>query len=356
MVRRREGPLLEPVEVAHRLWDPVQQYAMIESALRAARGSSVADHRAAVAALWARFAAVAADNPNAAFPEPRTADEIDTPSAANRPLAFPYNKWHSTQWTVDQAAALVVCSADAARRAGVPADRWVFPRVGLESSHAVSVLCRRDIPTWPAMAVLGEEAALRIGRPVAEVDLLEVYSCFPVAVEVQQEALGLDPAGTPTVSGGMAFAGGPFNNFVLQAVVEVVERLRAGAHGGSDRLAAVTTVSGLLTKPGLGVWADRPDGRPPLLADLAYEAAAATATVPAVETLEGYRGPGRVAAFTVTFDGSEPSRVVAVCDTADGRRCASVSDDAALAARACTEELVGVPVSIGHGTFVPEDG
>ena len=38
VIRRREGPLLEPVEVAHRLWDPVQQYAMIDNALRAAEG------------------------------------------------------------------------------------------------------------------------------------------------------------------------------------------------------------------------------------------------------------------------------------------------------------------------------
>ncbi len=347
VVRRREGPLLEPVEVAHRLWDPVQQYAMIDNALRAAEGFSIEEQRGEIADLWARFAAVAEDNPEAAFGSPGDAGWIAMPSANNRPLAFPYNKWHSTQWTVNQAAALVLCSVESAERYGVPSERWVFPRVGLESSHAVSLLCRGQISRWPAMEVLGETAAARLGRPVAEVEVAEVYSCFPAAVRVQQRELGLDLQGTPTITGGMAFAGGPFNNFVLQSLVAVAEELR----GEPDRLGMVTTVSGLLTKPGLGVWSARPDGRPPLLADLAYEVASVTDTIEAVATLEGYDGPGTVATYTVTYDGMEPVQVVAVCDTDDGRRCVSISTDPALAASVCTEELIGTRVRIVSGTF-----
>jgi len=349
VLRQRPGPLLEPVEVAHRLWDPVQQYAMIDNALRAAEGRTIAEHRAEVAGLWARMNAVAATNPEAAFPERMDAERIATAGPANRPLAFPYNKWHSTQWTVNQAAALVLCSVEAARHLGVPTDRWVFPLVGLESSHAVSVLCRERIHSWPAMEILGATAAVRVGRPVDEVEVVELYSCFPSAVRVQQRSLGLPTDGTPTVTGGMAFAGGPFNNAVLQSVAAVVPRLRAAP----EQLGAITTVSGLLTKPGLGVWSARPDGRPPLLADLAYEVAAITGVVEAVEDLEGYDGPGTVATYTVTYDGMEPARVVAVCDTADGRRCVSISEDVGLAARACEEELVGAPVAIGSGTFTP---
>jgi len=147
----------------------------------------------------------------------------------------------------------------------------------------------------------------------------------------------------------MAFAGGPYNNAVLQSLAAVVPRLRAAP----DQLGAVTTVSGLLTKPGLGVWSASPDGRPPLLADLAFEVAAATDVVEAVETLDGYSGRGVVAAYTVTYDGGTPAKVVAVCDTADGRRCVSISEDVGLAARACEVELVGTPVDLGSGTFSP---
>jgi acetyl-CoA C-acetyltransferase len=345
VTRRREGPLLEPVEVAHRLWDPVQQYAMIDNALRAADGLSLASHRAEVADLWARFNRVARTNPDAAFPAPLEADEISTPSPSNRPLAFPYNKWHSTQWTVNQAAALLLCSVGAARRLGVPADRWAFPRVGLESGHAVSLLRRSAPHSWPAMEVLGVAAAGRLERPIAAAEIIEVYSCFPAAVRVQQRALGLDPSTTPTVTGGMAFAGGPFNNFVLQSMVPVIDSLRAEP----DSVGVVTTVSGLLTKPGLGAWSCTPDGRPPLLGDLGASAGSATEVVDVVETLDGFDGEANVATYTVTFEGMVPDRTVAVCDTDDGRRCVAVAEDPSLAAAAVTSELIGARVRLHRG-------
>ncbi len=348
VLHARSGTLLEPVEVAHRLWEPVQQYAMIENALRASEGRTVDEHRSDIAALWARYNRVATRNPRAAFGQPRDAGFLGTPSSENRPLSFPYNKWHASQWTVNQAAALVLCSVDAAGRLGVPEDRWVFPLVGLESSHAVSLIRRKEPATWPALSVLAAAAAGRIGRPVADADVVELYSCFPSAVRVQQRTLGLDPGGTPTVTGGMAFAGGPLNNAVYQSMAAVIPLLREDP----GALGLVTTVSGLLTKPGLGVWSARPDGRPPLVADLCDDAAAATRAVEAVETLGGYEGPGTVTTYTVTYEGLDPVRTVAVCDTADRRRCVAISDDPAVAAQGCAEELIGAAVELASGSFV----
>ena len=347
---RRPGDLLEPVEMATGLWDPVQQYAMIDNALRRAEGRSVAEHRDEIAELWSRFNRVATGNPRAAFPAPMSASEIASPSRHNRPLAFPYNKWHSTQWTVDQAAALVLCSVSAAERFGITTDRWVFPLVGLESSHAVSLLRRVDPHTWPAMAVLGAQAAQRIGRPVAEVDVTELYSCFPAAVRVQQRALGLGPESTPTVTGGMAFAGGPFNNFVYQAMAAVIEKVRAT----SGSLGMVTTVSGLLTKPGIGIWTTEPDDQPPLIADLAQEVAGATATVEVNETLEDYEGEALVVSYTVTFDGENPNRTVVIGETPSGTRCVAFSDDHQVARHAVSTELGGTTVRVRSGAFVLE--
>ena len=347
VVHHRRGPLLEPVEEAHRLWEPVQQYAMIDNALRHAEGKSPSEHRAEIAELWSRFNRVASTHPGAAFPGPMSPGEIDTPTPRNRPLAFPYNKWHSSQWTVDQAASLVFCSAEAATRLGVEADRWVHPLAGLYSSHAVSLLARRRPQTWPAMAVLAEAAVARTGRPLAEAEVVEVYSCFPAAVRVQQRALALDVDGTPTVTGGMTFAGGPFNNFVLQATAAVVGAVRSRP----GHLGVVTTVSGLLTKPGLAVWSALPDGRPPHLADLGRAAKARTEVVDVVGTLDGYRGGATVVTYTVTYDGLEPARVVALCDTDDGRRCVALSDDGDLAARAVVEELIGCRVKADRGAL-----
>jgi acetyl-CoA C-acetyltransferase len=347
VTHRREGALLEPVEVANRLWDPVQQYAMIDNALRAADRRTLRQHRAEVADLWSRFNLVARTNPDAAFPAPMDAQQIDTPSVTNRPLAFPYNKWHSTQWTVNQSAALLLCSAEMAVRLGVGADQWAFPQVGLESSHAVSLLRRKDPHTWPAMDVLARAAETRIGRPIADADIIEVYSCFPAAVRVQQRCLGLEPGTTPTITGGMAFAGGPFNNFVLQATAAMIAAIRAEP----GALGAVTTVSGLLTKPGIGVWSGRPDGRLPLVADLAPAAHPETGVVDVVESLDGYTGAATVATYTVSYEELVPARTLALCDTADGRRCVAISGDGRLAAHAVSEELIGAHIEVAGGSF-----
>ena len=347
VVRRRTGPVVEPIEKANRLWEPIQQYAMIENARRAAGATSIASQRAEVADLWSRFAAVASTNPEAAFPAPRTAAEIDTPGTGEPAPGLPVQQ--VARHPVDGGPGGLPAAVLRRRRpaAGHRPDRRPFPLVGLESSHEVSILRRQEIHRWPAMAVLGRAAAARVGRPLDGLEVIEVYSCFPAAVQVQQRELGLPPGGTPTVTGGMAFAGGPFNNFVYQATAAVAQRLREDP----PAVGMVTTVSGLLTKPGLAVWSATPDGADPLVADLADRAATATATVPAVATLEEYAGPATVATYTVTYEGLEPVRTVAVADTPDGRRCVAFSDDRAVAAEAVGTELVGRPVEVADGVF-----
>ncbi|WP_436793416.1 acetyl-CoA acetyltransferase [Actinospongicola halichondriae] len=338
------GDLVDPAELDAGLWAPVDQYALIENALAAAEGVDPQQLCRDLGALYGRFNEVARTNPEAAFPAPMSADDIATFSPRNRPLAFPYAKWHVTQWTVDQGAALLLCTVGAAERAGVPRDRWVFPVVGLGSSHMVPLTQRGDLHRWPAMAVLGEAAEQRLGHPLSDCDLVELYSCFPVAVRVQQRELGLPLAGTPTVTGGMAFAGGPFNSFVFQALVTVVRRLREV--GGR---ALVTSVSGLLTKPGLGVWSTSSDGQPPLIADLADDVRASTPVVPVVRDAVG---TGTVASWTVTHEGQEPTALVVIVDLDDGGRAIARSDDRKRIDRALQRGACGDPVSVDRGRIV----
>jgi acetyl-CoA C-acetyltransferase len=165
-------------------------------------------------------------------------------------------------------------------------------------------------------------------------DFVELYSCFPVAVRVQQKELGLDPDGTPTLTGGMAFAGGPFNNFVYQATVDMVEAVRAqpGSYG------AVTAVSGLLTKPALAIWSTEPPERGLLVADLVDDAREATAEAPLDEDPAG---DGSIATYTVVYAGDEPSRVCAIVDLDSGERAVAAVDDPTLATTATAEDLIG---------------
>jgi acetyl-CoA C-acetyltransferase len=201
------------------------------------------------------------------------------------------------------------------------------------------------------MAVLGRAAEDHVGTPLRELRLAELYSCFPAAVRVQQRALCLSPDGTPTVTGGMAFAGGPFNHFVLTSTVALGRRLRAA----TPELGLVTTVSGMLSKPGLAVWGavPPPEGRM-LLADLAAEGLAATDVLPVVPVAPARPTPAVVAAFTVTYggaDGTEPVRTAVVADLPDGVRTAATCEDAATARLALTEGLAGRTVDVKDTTF-----
>jgi acetyl-CoA C-acetyltransferase len=218
----------------------------------------------------------------------------------------------------------------------VPRDRWIFPLVGLESSAAVPLVNRRHLHRWPAMGLLGRMAADHLGRRVADCDHVELYSCFPAAVRVQQRELDLPADGTPTITGGMTFAGGPFNSFVLQSTAAMARRLR-----DQPGLGLVTTVSGLLTKPGLAVWSSAPGPRPPLVADARAEAAALTEIVDATADHEG---PGTVAAATVTYDGLRPDQVIAIVDVEGDRRTIARSRDRDLIDRTVVEGLVGASV------------
>jgi acetyl-CoA C-acetyltransferase len=349
----RPPDFVAPVELAAGIvLPPVVQYAFIENALAAAEHLSISAQRRVVASLWARFNEVAGHNPAAAFATPLTASDIASPGPQNRPLAFPYNRWHASQWTVDQAAALIVCAAGVARDMGVPLDRWLFPHVALHSSEAVTLTARRHLQAWPAMAVLGRAAEAHLGQRLRDIDLAELYSCFPAAVRVQQRALGLDLEGTPTLTGGMTFAGGPFNNFVLQSMGVLAGRLRAEP----SELGLVTTVSGMLSKPGLAVWsASPPDpAQGSLLENMAGESVAATPLVRVVDRPPVRKTRATVASFTVTFggpNGLDPVRTAVVADLPDGMRTAATCENATTAQLALAEGLIGRDVHVKDTTF-----
>ena len=342
--REPEGEIVSALELQAGLWTPVQQYALIDSALRFAEGRSVAEHRDDIAALCAGYSRVASGFEHAEHRDALPAAVIREPGPGNRAMSFPYNKWHCSQMHVDQAAAVLVTSLGTARAAGADPSRVVFPLVALESSAAVPVIRRRDLHRWPAMRVLGEAAAEHLGAPLHAIGHVEVYSCFPAAVRVQQRELGLPLDDVPTITGGEPFAGGPWNNFVLQATAAMVDRLR------TDRgsLGMVTTVSGFLTKPGLAVYSTEPGTRPVLVADLATDAAGATPVVPVAVD---HRGPATIAACTVSFERDGDRRVIALVDTPAGERWLTFSHDPAVAERAMDEELIGTDIQVDGFEF-----
>ncbi len=146
-----------------------------------------------------------------------SADEIATITRENRMLATPYTKLLCSQWNVDQSAAAVLMAAETATALGVPRDQWVFAHSAAESNQMVVMPRRAEIHRWPAFEAVADALGLR-GPDAIVPALVELYSCFPAAVQVQAAALGLPIDSPLTVSGGMTFGGGPLNSSVLQGL------------------------------------------------------------------------------------------------------------------------------------------
>lgn len=343
-----DGEIIAQAEIDVGMWQAVEHYACIDNALAYAEGLSLGQQLDRNADVWQRMNQAAALNPEAAFPAPVSLEFLRSPGPGNRPLAHPYAKWHSTQWAVDQAGALLMCSVGAARRMGIPPQRWVFPRVLIESSDAVPLSCREVLHRWPAMGVLGRAAAEHLGVPLSSIEHVDLYSCFPAAVRVQQLELGLDPSRTPTSTGGMTFAGGPFNNYTYQSTSAVVRAVR----NQRGSLGLVSTVSGLLTKPAIAVWSTEP-GSCPLVADLAEQAAANTARR---SVTAEYSGNGVVVTYTLAYDGDVASRAFVIADVPSSAggvasgRWIGTSADPDLIAAGLLGELIGRSVSIDVDT------
>jgi acetyl-CoA C-acetyltransferase len=325
-------------EARHGLDAPIHVYPLIENALRARRGRGLDEHRARLGRLFAPFTRVAAQNPHAWFPVERSADELVQVDPANRMVAYPYTKYLNAVLDTDQGAALLLCSAEAARAFGVPEQRWVYWWGGASTEEqAWNVSRRPEIGASPALAECAARALAAAGVHADELEVLDFYSCFPVAVELACEAYGVaeDDARGLTVTGGLPYAGGPGSNYSMHAVAALAELLRArpGTRG-------LTTGNGwYLTKHSASVWAS---ARPPGTVGAPLEAPAVVGPAP-LPVREQASGDATLAAWTVSYgrDGA-PRQGIVVGTLASGERfVANTPDDPAFLESFVGGEQVG---------------
>jgi len=345
-------PWASDLEARAGLASPVELFAIIESALRHRQGLGVEEHRDRIAQLYSRFSEVAAGNPHAWRREPLSAQAIRDPSPRNAMLAFPYTKRHSSQWNVNQAVAILVCSAARADQLGLKPDGWIFPLAAAQSKHVVPLAQQRLLYTHPGTVLSGERALALAGVSARDVDAAELYSCFPAAI--QSFARDLDVAETCpwTVTGAMPFAGGPYNSSSLEGIARMVEVLRAAErnNGSERRIGLVSNLSGIFAKQACALFSNRPNPEGFRYEDITAEVAACDVPVP----LDGdYVGPAVIVGCTVVFVGGMPSHAIAICDTPGGRRTVVRTEDQALLESMTREEFCGRVVQVAGAALRP---
>jgi acetyl-CoA C-acetyltransferase len=325
--------IFHEAELARGMNSASDVFAVIESAVRFARGESLQAHAERVAELWAGFSAVACGNPHAWIRKPYSAREIGQASPENPMISYPYTRLLNANSRVDMGAGLILCSLETARSAGVPDEKLVYLHAATEAGDSNFLSTRMDFHRSPAVRIAGSRALELAGRSLAQIDHFDLYSCFPSSVEVAAAELGIPESRALTVTGGLTFGGGPLNSYGLHAIARMAEvvRERRGEAG------LVHGNGGWLAKHAIGIYGAEPPEQ-----GFRYENLQKQVDVfPLREALVDWEGPVTVEAYTVAHQKGEPRIAHAACLTEGGRRTWGTLKDLAVMDAMMREEFCG---------------
>jgi acetyl-CoA C-acetyltransferase len=341
---QREG--VSPYERAYGLQFPVNTYPLFENGLRGQAKRSPQAHLKWLGEFFSPFTKVASQNPNSWFPIFRSPEEISTPSEKNRFVGFPYTKYLNAVIEVDMAAAVVMTSVEKARELGIPESKWIYLHGCADANDIWNVTERVNYHSSPAINMIGKKVFAMAGKSASDLSFIDLYSCFPSAVQLGCQELGLatnDPRGL-TVTGGLPYFGGAGNNYVMHSIVTMMEKLRAkpGAFG-------LCTANGwYVTKHSAGIYSTTPTQgawKRENPADYQKEIDAA----PHPEVIEKPQSRATVETYTVVTDRKGKRFGIVVGRDAQNRRfLANAPDDDATLDGMMREEMLG-----REGTVTP---
>jgi acetyl-CoA C-acetyltransferase len=257
-------------------------------------------------------------------------------------ISWPYTKLMNSNNMVDQSAALILTSVEAATRLRIPTERWVYPYAGTDAHDTYAISERAELHRSPAIRIAGARALELAGLGIDDVDYVDLYSCFPSAVQVAAAELGLsvdDPARPLTVTGGLTFAGGPWSNYVGHSIATMAELLAANP----GRRGLITANGGYLTKHSFGVYGTEPPSSEFRWEDTQSAVDQEPTRAAAVE----WEGVGTVEAWTTPFDRNDrPEKAFLAVRTPDERRTLALITDPSEAEATVRDDIGGAKVAI----------
>lgn len=341
-------------EKAHGFWAASCVYPLFENALRGHYGHTIQEHQKALGDLFAPFSAVAAKSKHAWFPVERSAEEIATATPANRYVGWPYTKFMNAMNQINQSAALLLTSVSHAKEMGVDPSRWVYLHGCADTTEIWNISERTNYHSSPAIRVMTERALAMANTSVDDLEHLDLYSCFPSAVQIARDELGIkasDPRAL-TITGGLPFHGGAGNNYVMNSIAAMADRVRErrGSYG------MVTANGGYLTKHAAGIYSTEPT-KGPWRREAPESYQARIDETPRPPLTQTPAGPGVIETYTVTFGrANTPERGFVIGRTGDGsdpmapRFLASVPADADILSAMTREDF------LGQAGIVAQDG
>jgi acetyl-CoA C-acetyltransferase len=333
-------------EWKHGITQPTNIYPLFENALRGQAGRTPSEHLKWMGEFFSPFSKVASENPHAWFPTFRSPQEISTPSEKNRFVGYPYTKYLNAVIDVDMAAAVVMTSVAKARELGIAESKWVFLHGCADASDLWWVSQRVNYHSSPAIHAVGKHAFAMAGKSVDDLSFIDLYSCFPSAVEIGCQELGIatnDPRGL-TITGGLPYFGGAGNNYVMHSIVMMMQKLRAapGTFGlctGNGWYVTKHSAGIYSTTPTRGAW-QRED---PKLYQKDLDAMAHP------ELIERPEGRATVETYTVVAGRDRRIGIIVGRDARNRRFLANTSDDDATLDWMMREDILGKPGEVVPG-------
>ncbi|KKN25812.1 hypothetical protein LCGC14_0881000 [marine sediment metagenome] len=219
---------LSKFELKYNLSLPSLSFALLETALRAASGRSLEDHQLSIGKLYEKFSQVGSNNPFAWLKKSRSAQEIITPTQINRNVSHPYTKYMCSNPFVDQSGAVLLTNQEFAEELNIEPSKWIYLMGGGNLQNIFSITQRPSLVNSPAVKHASRLSLAQAGLKIEDIDLFDFYSCFPSMVQLIRNALKIkeDDPRPLTLTGGMAFSGGPWNNYSLHPVITAVDLIR----------------------------------------------------------------------------------------------------------------------------------
>jgi acetyl-CoA C-acetyltransferase len=341
---------LNHVEEAYDLYLPHFMYPFFETALRAAAQESVEEHRQSIGKLCHDLCTVAAGNPYAWNRSLLSGEDITRPGAGNRMIVYPYTKSMMANINVDLAAGVILTSEEMASSLGIDRSRWVYPLGGADFRNVWHVSQRPSLVDSPALTEAARLSLEQAKLSMDDIGAFDIYSCFPSAVEIARQSLGLtanDPRGF-SVTGGLPYFGGPGNNYSLHAIAAIADKIRNNPH-----LKAMITANGWYnSKQSVGIYgATPPVNRWEYRDDSSVQREIERQELPL--PVEKAGGPLTIEAYMIRHDAAgAPERGTVIGRLADGRRTlADIEAAPEDLYRMEKTELVGITakVSYDHG-------
>jgi acetyl-CoA C-acetyltransferase len=333
------------IERKYGLHTPSIVYPLFANAVRKSQNLSLEEYIRELGLLCEKFSKVAQDNEYAWFRDGKDASEISTITDDNRMINYPFTKYMNAIMNVDQAAALLIMSEHKANAIGVPQDKRVYLTGSSEVYDKWYISDRDNYYSAPGLELAFSEAFRQAKTTKDDIEFWDLYSCFPVAVQIAINTLELPETVTPTVTGGLPYFGGPGNHYSLHAICEMMRLLRKSP----EKQGVVQCLSWHMHKFAVGIYSGMRPEEFHFRSPEEYKHNIEN-TFPNRRILEKAEGTFRLETYVVSYDKEgNPALAIVIANNERGERLFAVNDeDVSLILALTTEEPIGKKVRVRH--------